>query len=515
MCDDPQPWSFFEHNTEFRWTNDPKILEFLHLTNAQSIDEILAVHRKRETSIYGLSELIRQLVDYFIPFCAASKFDVLITGETGTGKECVVNEIRKAAKIDDSKYRAVNCAEFSETLIASELFGHKKGAFTGATADRKGLCEVVQDGAIFLDELGALSQDLQAKILRVIQERTFRPVGSNDTKILGKGVRIYAATNAPENIRQDLKWRFQEHIYLPPLRERFSDIFVIMEGLLEEAKKEKEREIPSDAQWGITFETLVRMLFSRWPGNVRELKNAVQRSIAWWEYRASKKDSTIGFIYWPEARANDFLYDVFDVTSIWMDLLENLRVIRSLREKDSDRWMDAKETHWLVDSLLRNSDPPKGARGRSSSGFCFSCLEALEIILFVYCFRFRETARYNKVDIDTDIPHDVDIHRWINLLNIGKERYFPVPRDIQAKYADTGSPQGPEGPVIPDLTLFSEKNLLLAYYMQLVQQKNWVQVEVARAAEISENAVKRRLENLGLKEKKEPRKRDRISRKRE
>ena len=126
-----------------------------------------------ETGLHGLSQHIIDLVGNDIPDCAQSDLHVLITGETGTGKELVAQTIRKQAGTPDGKFKVVNCAEFVPELMASELFGYKKGAFTGAEKDKDGLIKELDGGVIFLDELGALSEDLQAHLLRVIQEHTF------------------------------------------------------------------------------------------------------------------------------------------------------------------------------------------------------------------------------------------------------------------------------------------------------------------------------------------------------
>ena len=247
------------------------------------INQLFEYQRKRQQEnnipLYGLSSPVENLVLDRIPECAASRLNILVVGETGTGKELVVNEIKRLSGIADSEFLAVNSAQFSKELLASELFGHVKGASTGAVSKKDGLFHAVDGGALFLDELGAMPGELQAQVLRVIEAGTYRPVGSTEVTELKKGIRIFAATNKADNMRQDLRWRFQELISIPPLRERLSDVFAILQGLLDDAKrKDKDKEL-ADANWAITPDSFVRMVYSKWPGNVRELKNAVDRSI--------------------------------------------------------------------------------------------------------------------------------------------------------------------------------------------------------------------------------------------
>lgn len=158
----------------------------------------------------------------------SSNLNVLLIGETGTGKELIFKAIRDGLKIDDSKCREINCAELKGDMIASELFGHVRGAFTGAIKDRDGLLKSCEGGVIFLDELGSLDEDSQAKLLRVIQECEIRKVGSDKTVKLKNKIRVIAATNEEKNLRTDLKWRFEKIIQIPPLRERREDILVLV-----------------------------------------------------------------------------------------------------------------------------------------------------------------------------------------------------------------------------------------------------------------------------------------------
>jgi Nif-specific regulatory protein len=205
---------------------------------------------------------------------------VCIEGETGTGKELIASAIHYQSRRRDKLFVAQNCAALPENLLESELFGHKKGAFTGADHDKKGLFEVADGGTLFLDEIGEMSLGLQAKLLRALQEGTVRPVGSSQEKPID--VRIICATNrnlANEvqkgGFRQDLFYRLMVFpLRLPPLRERREDIPALAEHFLRRYTQEFRKTISGFAQV-----TLDAMMAYGWPGNVRELENEVQRLV--------------------------------------------------------------------------------------------------------------------------------------------------------------------------------------------------------------------------------------------
>jgi DNA-binding NtrC family response regulator len=205
---------------------------------------------------------------------------VLLIGETGTGKELVAQSIHRNSPGRDERFVGVNCAALTETLLESELFGHVKGAFTGATADRKGLFELAGSGTILLDEIGDTSLTLQAKLLRVLQEREFYPVGSE--RVHRTRARVIASTNrdlsrlvAEEKFREDLFFRLRVvEIEIPPLRERRSDIPLLVGHFLWKAGDERGR-----APCGIAREALAALIAHDWPGNVRELENTLARAV--------------------------------------------------------------------------------------------------------------------------------------------------------------------------------------------------------------------------------------------
>ena len=217
-------------------------------------------------------ELIRRVAD--------SPSNVLITGESGTGKELVAKAIHYNSDRRENPFVPVNCAAIPEQLLESELFGHVRGAFTDAKADRPGLFEEAQKGTIFLDEISELPLMLQAKLLRAIQEREIRRVGS--TKSVSVDVRIIAATNL--NLAEEVKAKhFREDLYyrlnvielrLPPLRERRDDIPLLVESFLRKCAKTNRKPLE-----GISESALALLIDYSWPGNVRELENIIERAV--------------------------------------------------------------------------------------------------------------------------------------------------------------------------------------------------------------------------------------------
>lgn len=212
---------------------------------------------------------------------AMSDSTVLITGESGTGKELVARAIHEASRRKDKPFVSINCSAFPETLLESELFGYMKGAFTGAVGNKKGLFEAAGDGSIFLDEIGDMTQAMQVKLLRVLQERLFRPLGG--TNEIPIDVRVIAATNQdlPASIKQgsfreDLYYRIAViNIHLPALRERSEDIGLLAYSFLRQYSGKAGKVIA-----GISPEALRCLESYSWPGNVRQLENTIERAVA-------------------------------------------------------------------------------------------------------------------------------------------------------------------------------------------------------------------------------------------
>jgi len=249
------------------------------------LDQENRVLREQLRSRPGFGGLIgvapkMQRVYKLIEKVAQHNYPVLILGESGTGKELVARSIHFSGPRRARPFVPVDCSALAPTLIESELFGHVKGAFTGAQHSKQGLLEAAGDGTLFLDEIGDLPVDLQAKLLRALQEREIRPLGGTDRVAIR--ARVMAATNRDLDtlvragtFRQDLFFRLNVvQIKLPPLRERKSDIPVLVSAFLEKFSDAKApvRSISEDA--------MRRLMAYDWPGNVRELENAVERAVA-------------------------------------------------------------------------------------------------------------------------------------------------------------------------------------------------------------------------------------------
>jgi len=223
-----------------------------------------------ENRLIGESSQMQEVVR-LIERTADSDKPVLIQGESGTGKELVARAIHKASPLADKPLIVVNCAALAEQLLESELFGHEKGAFTGAVATKQGLFELADGGTLFIDEFGEMSGGLQVKLLRVLQDGTMRRVGSvTERKV---HVRVIAATNrdlekevAEKRFREDLYYRINVlGIHIPPLRERQGDIELLAQNF-------------AGPDWKISNEVMQRLVAYGWPGNVRQLQNAIERA---------------------------------------------------------------------------------------------------------------------------------------------------------------------------------------------------------------------------------------------
>src|SRR5215211_7391797 len=242
----------------------------------------LLSERDEEFNQYGIVGRSRRVQDVIrtAEMVAKSKSTVLITGETGTGKEMVARAIHFHSAQREMPLVKVNCAAIPENLLESELFGHTRGAFTGATSNKKGKFALADGGSIFLDEIGTMSQALQAKLLRVLQEREFESLGSERTQKVD--VRVIAATN--RDLRQMVAdGRFQEDLYyrlnvipihIPPLRERREDIPALIEHFIAKHAQRAGKRID-----GVAPGVLETLRAADWPGNVRELENTIERAV--------------------------------------------------------------------------------------------------------------------------------------------------------------------------------------------------------------------------------------------
>jgi DNA-binding NtrC family response regulator len=249
-------------------------LVFKHRQMTEEIER-----QKQFKSIIGNSRNIREVFDTMNK-AAPTKASILITGESGVGKELVADAIHELSPRKDAPLIKVHCAALSSSLLESELFGHEKGAFTGAVSQRHGRFELASGGTLFLDEIGEIDQNIQIKLLRVLQEKKFERVGGEKT--VEVDVRIVAATNKDlkaeiekGNFREDLYFRLNVvNIFVPPLRERKDDIPLLAASFLKEFAQENGKTIE-----GIHEKARSRLYSYEWPGNIRELRNCIESAV--------------------------------------------------------------------------------------------------------------------------------------------------------------------------------------------------------------------------------------------
>jgi len=257
----------------------PKALEKYQVKTANRQLQARLERLTRFGEMIGESEEMRE-VYRLIETVAPSNVTILITGESGTGKELVARAIHERSERRKGPFIAVNCGAFPREILENELFGHEKGAFTGAINEKPGCFELANGGTLFLDEVAEMEPDIQVKFLRALEQRSFRRLGGK--KEISVDIRVIAATN--QDVREALeKGKLREDVYhrlavmpiaLPPLRERGGDVRLLAEEFLRRFAKEHNRPVTGFSEGALEFiETY------RWPGNVRELKNAVERAV--------------------------------------------------------------------------------------------------------------------------------------------------------------------------------------------------------------------------------------------
>ncbi len=287
--------------------------------------------------IVGRSERMKHILET-VAMVAPTEASVLILGESGTGKELIANALHQGSNRADKRFIKVNCAALPETLLESELFGHEKGAFTGAIGRRPGRFELADGGTIFLDEIGEMTPATQAKLLRVLQEREFEPLGS--TRTVKVNIRIIAASNRilkneveKGTFRGDLFYRLNVvSIELPPLRERREDIPLLIEHFLKIYNEKNNRNLK-----GFHPRALDALMRYPWPGNIRELENVVERAVI------LTSDEYVPFSELPEAirgaTADPLMEQVRQGIRPGMTIKEMERelIIKTLEDNDGNR----------------------------------------------------------------------------------------------------------------------------------------------------------------------------------
>ena len=275
----------------YDYINKPFNLDELAIVIKKALDtgelrREVAHLRSEQTRKYGITNLIgssRHMVNVLAMVQKIARSDastVLIQGESGTGKELIAKAIHYESARADKPFMAINCAAMPETLLESELMGHEKGAFTDAKVQKKGLFELADGGTLFLDEIGDMEPGMQAKLLRVLEERAFRRVGG--TKDIQVDVRIVSATNKDllkameeRTFRNDLYYRIQViPVFLPPLRERKEDILTLANHFINHFNREFGKQVKGMSPMAEKF-----LAEYHWPGNIRELKNVIERAI--------------------------------------------------------------------------------------------------------------------------------------------------------------------------------------------------------------------------------------------
>ncbi len=307
--------------------------------------------RYRFEGIVGNSEPLGEVLAV-VEKLSHTRSSALITGETGTGKELIARAIHYNGVTKKGRFVAVNCGALPESLAESELFGHKRGAFTGAVRDKPGLFTLADGGTIFLDEVSSMSLGVQAKLLRAIEQKQIMPVGG--TEFTSVNVRILCATNRDlggeveaERFREDLYYRLNVvEVHVPPLRERREDVPPLVHHFLGMLNKELNRSCP-----GVTERAMQAMVDYAWPGNVRELANVIERAIIFAEDRHIDID-LLAFA----AKQPDVSSGTPSDLKLALRAFERQHILEALRQHDFDKAAAATALNVGVSSLYRKID---------------------------------------------------------------------------------------------------------------------------------------------------------------
>jgi DNA-binding NtrC family response regulator len=303
------------------------------------------------SQMIGESENIRMVLD-MIQKVSQTRSNVLITGESGTGKELVARAIHSLGQTNGKRFVAVNCGAIPETLLESELFGHKKGSFTSASEDKKGLFECARGGTLFLDEIGYMDINCQIKLLRAVEQRQITPVGS--TEPIALELRLVAATNRDllkeirnGNFREDLYYRLNVvGIHTPALRERVEDIPLLVNHFVQKYNTELGKQCQ-----GVTEEGMRMLMAHEWKGNIRELENVIERSIIFSEEDLIGVEN-LGLLS-PYVDAVDGADDNLQNT---LKAFEKQHILRVLKKHNHDKTQASRALGVGLSSLYRKMD---------------------------------------------------------------------------------------------------------------------------------------------------------------
>lgn len=314
-------------------TIERKLEKRLFVEKPPKLNTLIPINKEYD-GVVSRSEKMKVILS-MIDRIAQSNATVLLMGESGVGKEVLAKMIHKKSTRRNKRFVVINCAAIPEKLIESELFGHEKGSFTGASSRKIGKFEQAEGGTIFLDEMAELSLNMQVKFLRVLQEREFERIGSSNS--IDVDVRIIAATNKDllkelqnGNFREDLYYRVNVvKIEIPPLRERREDISMMVNNFLFEFSKEYEKNLKS-----IDIETMHILLENEWKGNVRELKNVIERSVV----IAKKNEEVLTIVHLPtEILRNKSIIGGKGRTEMTLKEYEKLIIIDTLNRVDGNK----------------------------------------------------------------------------------------------------------------------------------------------------------------------------------
>jgi DNA-binding NtrC family response regulator len=309
-------------------------------------------------SIIGKSAEMQKIFD-MVRRVADSKASVLITGESGVGKELIANALHNLSSRKDKPLIKVHCAALTESLLESELFGHEKGAFTGAISRKRGRFELAHGGSIFLDEIGEIDQNIQIKLLRVLQEKEFERVGGEET--IQVDSRVIAATNKDlveqikkKQFREDLYYRLNVvHIHLPPLRERKDDIPLMITQFVQEFAEENNKNII-----GIDAKARSLLYSYDWPGNIRQLRNCIESAVVMSQGDTIQVEDLPPTI--AESRGENAVHIPLGITMAEAEkaiILENLAFFKGNKSKTADSLGIGRKTiHRKLDDYLATDE---------------------------------------------------------------------------------------------------------------------------------------------------------------